>query len=210
MTIRFVCTKCQKRLKVAARHAGASVKCPRCGARLTVPAESVTQKSSEKYEPPPVDEAALRFATIRPSEQGDVDMTPMVDVTFLLLIFFMVTAAFALQKSIELPTRDTSEAASQSRSIEDFEQDDDFVIVRVGGDDTIWVEDSEAPTDQQLLLRLRELRRGRGLGGARGPNRLLVLAHGDARHETVVRALDAGTAVGMEQIRLATVEEEDF
>ena len=34
---------------------------------------------------------------------SDMDMTPMVDVTFLLLIFFMVTAAFSLQKSLQIP-----------------------------------------------------------------------------------------------------------
>ena len=41
----------------------------------------------------------------RPEEE--MDMTPMVDVTFLLLIFFMVTAAFSLQKSIEMPRQQT-------------------------------------------------------------------------------------------------------
>ena len=35
---------------------------------------------------------------------AEMDMTPMVDVTFLLLIFFMVTAAFAMQKSFHVPT----------------------------------------------------------------------------------------------------------
>jgi biopolymer transport protein ExbD len=38
----------------------------------------------------------------------------------------------------------------------------------------------------------------------------MVLADPEARHEAVVMALDAGNAVGMEQIRLATVPEEEF
>ena len=210
MTIRFACSNCQKRLKIAERHEGATVKCPRCGQDLVVPlrpaaAEPLPLTTTRETDEP------LRFTTKRSTDgDDDVDMTPMVDVTFLLLIFFMVTAAFALQKSIEVPTPDTQEGASQSRSIQEFEQDDDFIVVRVASDDTIWVEESEAPSDQQLLLRLRELRSGRALGGSRGPNSLLVLAHGDAMHETVVRALDAGTAVGMDEIRLATVEDEDF
>jgi biopolymer transport protein ExbD len=36
---------------------------------------------------------------------------------------------------------------------------------------------------------------------------MLVLASGDATHEKVVDALDAGTAVGMEDVGLATFEE---
>ena len=33
-------------------------------------------------------------------DDNEIDMTPMVDTTFLLLLFFMITAAFSLQKSL--------------------------------------------------------------------------------------------------------------
>ena len=46
-------------------------------------------------------------------DDEELDMTPMVDVTFLLLIFFMVTASFSLQKSIQMP-RQTSDLPSLS------------------------------------------------------------------------------------------------
>ena len=45
------------------------------------------------------------------NRSDDLDMTPMVDVTFLLLIFFMVTASFGLQRAIEMQ-RTPSELAS--------------------------------------------------------------------------------------------------
>jgi hypothetical protein len=38
----------------------------------------------------------------------------------------------------------------------------------------------------------------------------MVVASGDATHETVVMALDAGSAVGMENVRLAPVDADDF
>ena len=44
------------------------------------------------------------FSLASQREEEEMDMTPMVDVTFLLLIFFMVTAAFSLQKSIKMPS----------------------------------------------------------------------------------------------------------
>ena len=47
------------------------------------------------------------FVKKEKAEQPEMDMTPMVDVTFLLLIFFMVTAAFTMQKSFEIPTPKT-------------------------------------------------------------------------------------------------------
>ncbi len=48
----------------------------------------------------------------RKRDEDEIDMTPMVDVTFLLLIFFMVTAAFSLQKSIEMPRQQTDAPSS--------------------------------------------------------------------------------------------------
>ena len=135
----------------------------------------------------------------------EMDMTPMVDMVFLLLIFFMVTAAFSLQKSIEMPTPDESEGVAQSRTLEEIEEDDDYIIVRIERDNTIWIEDSVAYTDVELLARLRSLRETE----SRPPSSLLVMASGDALHETVVMALDCGTAVGMENIRLADLGEQD-
>jgi len=62
----------------------------------------------------------------RPEEE--LDMTPMVDVTFLLLIFFMVTAAFSLQKSIEVPRQETD---APSVNVEEETEDTDMVEVQV-------------------------------------------------------------------------------
>ena len=137
-------------------------------------------------------------------------MTPMVDVTFLLLIFFMVTAAYSLQKSISVPAPDQTESTTQARTIEEIAEDDDFVIVEIHSDDTIFVNDSMAPSEQELLIKLREAREGTSGSRSKVPSSLLVLANGDCHHETVVMVLDAGNAVGMENVRLATGDEADF
>ncbi|MEM9659397.1 MAG: biopolymer transporter ExbD, partial [Planctomycetota bacterium] len=44
-------------------------------------------------------------------QDDELDLTPMVDVTFLLLIFFMITAAFAVQKAISVPPISDEESA---------------------------------------------------------------------------------------------------
>lgn len=141
-----------------------------------------------------------------PALAAEMDMTPMVDVTFLLLIFFMVTAAYSLQKSLEMPSPDRQEEAAETRTLEELETDSDYVIVRVSRDNTVWVNDEEAPSPQEVIARIREARSA--VPGGRGPRNLLVLADPEARHETVVMVLDAGNAVGMENIRLACIEEE--
>lgn len=144
---------------------------------------------------------------LKRESEDEVDMTPMIDCVFLLLIFFLITASFSLQKALEVPAPEQREKDMTARSLEEIESDDDYVIIRIDEDDTIWVNDSEAPSEQDLLLKLREARESSPGSGNTGPTSLLVLADGGAQHETVIRALDAGNAVGMEHVRLATADD---
>lgn len=227
MTIRFRCKSCNLALTVNDDRAGAKFKCPKCGLEDVIPAggtatpaagatsqpdrqkaaAAAPSQTAQPPEPPDAPEP-IRFGNRRTTDEG-VDMTPMVDVTFLLLIFFMVTAAYSMQKSIQVPAPDQEENAAQTR-IEDIEENDDYVIIRIAKDNTVWVDEREAPSEQEVLVILREAREG-GVGSdSRGPSSLLVMADREARHETVVMALDAGNAVGMENVKLACVDEEEF
>jgi len=160
----------------------------------------------------PEEIAPVEFRRQGNGATAELDMTPMVDVTFLLLIFFMVTAAFSLQKSLPVPSPEQQETSTESRTLEEIIDDDDYVIVRIHKDNTIFVNDIEVPSEQALLVKLRELREdspGKG-SGWKGPSSLLVLADGQARHEKVVMAVDAGGTVGMENVRLAPAADFDY
>jgi biopolymer transport protein ExbD len=143
--------------------------------------------------------------------EAEMDMTPMVDVTFLLLIFFTVTAAFVIQKSLEVPPIQEDEAA-ESQTVEDLEKDS--IVIRVDGDNLFWIgspmwsEEQRAPSITDMQAKVREARKGDRDGP--GPAKMLVQANGDATHEHVVAALDAGSAVGMEDIRLMSYEDGDL
>jgi len=142
-----------------------------------------------------------------------MDMTPMVDVTFQLLIFFMLTASFTMQKSLNVPKPETAQTTGGSRSVQDFQENPDYVVVRVDGFNTyhvsasIWNDELEAPSEQELLVKLRQARKGDERGNV--PSRMLVVASGEALHERVVTAIDAGNEVGMDEVQLVTVEDEE-
>ena len=142
-----------------------------------------------------------------------MDMTPMVDVVFQLLIFFMLTASFTMQKSLNVPKPESSEPSTQAKSMEDFRTDPDYVVVRVDAQNTFhvssgaWEDEIEAPSKQELLVRLREARQGDAQGNV--PSKMLVLANGEALHEWVVTAIDAGNDVGMDDVQLVTVEDDE-
>ena len=100
-------------------------------------------------------------------DDNEIDMTPMVDTTFLLLLFFMITAAFSLQKSLQVPTPRPEEPSTNVVQ-RDPSDDPDTVTVHVDENNTYRVVttdvDVEAPSVHELVIRLRE--RGKATGPA--------------------------------------------
>jgi biopolymer transport protein ExbD len=126
----------------------------------------------------------------------------------LLLIFFMITAAFAVQKAISVPPVNENDA-SAAYTVEQLEED--AIVVRVDGDNVywlsapIWAEEQQAISQAEMRSKLREAR-----DDGKGPVKLLVQANGSARHESVVAALDAGSGAGVEEIQLLSYEDGDL
>ncbi len=95
--------------------------------------------------------------------------------------------------------------------LRDPSDDPDTVTVHVDENNTYRVVtsdvDVEAPSTHELLIRLREAREGNRAGSK--PTKLLVMANVEALHERVVAAMDAGSQVGMEEVQLMMVEENE-
>ena len=137
--------------------------------------------------------------------EDELDMTPMVDVTFLLLIFFMVTASFTLQKSLEQPHAKSEEPSTQVQEQE--EMLDDYVQVTIDQTNTYYVttrddEEVECPSDSEMRSRVKDAK------DSTSATRLIILAHVDSTHEKVVTVWDTGVVNNMEQIEIQTTDEE--
>ena len=207
--IRFSCPCCAATLGAPADMNAEQFDCPQCDTRLLVP--DPTQSAGFEVGGLPIaEEAPFGFNHQRDTSVPEMDMTPMVDVTFLLLIFFMVTAAFSQQKSFEIPTPREDRPSSQIVTLDDFEEDPDFVVVRIDENSTFfvstatWDEERETPSKQDLLISLKQAR----MESDPPPTKILVIAHSDAWHEKIVMAMDAGTEVGLADVKLVTVDDE--
>jgi biopolymer transport protein ExbD len=138
-------------------------------------------------------------------DHEEIDMTPMVDVTFLLLIFFMVTAAFSLQKSIEMPRQQTD---APSTNVE--KEIDELAVVEVQIDEfgsfLVMAPDweRETPGKQNLITALRE-----AIATGKDAMRLDLKVHELAKLHALVDALDAGTIAGYTELQVTQVEEFD-
>jgi biopolymer transport protein ExbD len=142
-------------------------------------------------------------------QESEMDMTPMVDCVFQLLIFFMLTASFAVQKSLLIPKPTVDEGTSTQDPKEDNLE---ALTVRVDPQGHFFIsggsleDESEASARVELIMKLKQ---ARAVASGPVPNKLMVLAHGDALHERVVEAIDAANDVGLEEVGLKTVEDED-
>ncbi|MEE4360521.1 MAG: biopolymer transporter ExbD [Pseudomonadales bacterium] len=129
----------------------------------------------------------------RRSPSPAVDLTPLIDVVFLLLIFFMVTTTFVREGrlTLELPEADAPGEQAPPDLVE--------VVVSVDGD---YVVAGQPLGDRQLGTLMAALREAGGEAGQRPP--LVIAADGSAPHQAVVTVMDAAGRLGFAQVRIAT------
>lgn len=139
----------------------------------------------------------------KPIPEDELDMTPMVDVTFLLLIFFMVTASFTMQKSLEQPKANIEEAPPPAPA----EIDMDFIEIAIDQNNNYYITSSttfekEAPSVREMRELLRDAQR------ETGATKLIIKAHMDSFHKSVVTAWDAGISSQFTEIQIKTTEQD--
>jgi biopolymer transport protein ExbD len=144
--------------------------------------------------------------------KDDMDMTPMVDVTFLLLIFFMITASFSKEKVIEEPPALSDKPSSMQKEEPDklldtvrvqVDEFNAYTIILPGG------EDRQASSKQDLLIALDDARKEMVTGANDNALKMAVEAHVDSIHAAVVAAMDAGRDKGFSSFQVTVVEEFD-
>ncbi len=144
------------------------------------------------------DEDPFAIPVRRGGIDDEMDLTPMVDVVFQLLIFFMVTASFALHKTIESPTPDADQkgAAQSIQTLDELEGV--AILVRIDGQNAITVDDDPLPDGAEVADALRDKMR------KEQKSEVIITADNAAWHRTVVKVIDASNEVGMQKIRLTT------
>jgi biopolymer transport protein ExbD len=134
--------------------------------------------------------------SLRPRIQPEVNLTSLIDVVFLLLIFFMVSTSFVKQSqiSIRLPE------AESTAIVEDVPERIDIMITATG---TYLVNGRELINNRAETIRnaLQKVSAGQN------DLPLTISADANAKHQDVVTAMDVAARLGFTKISIATVNE---
>lgn len=139
----------------------------------------------------------MKFRRRRQAD-SEVDITPLVDVVFLLLIFFAVSSTFVRETQLKI---DLPESSGELQEI-----DDDVIEITVDrrGDYAV---NERLLVNNEMDTLLRALREG--LAGRDPSTRVIITADASADHQFVVRAMDAAGRVGLSRISITTRQPQD-
>jgi len=124
----------------------------------------------------------------------EVSLTPMIDVVFLLLIFFMVTTTFSKETSIkiQLPQAEGEEAEPNKQRVR----------LTIGKEGKIYINDR--PLENQSLATLtKEL----SAVGSDKQTPLIINADANAPIQSAISVLDVAKKVGFKSISFTTQKE---
>ncbi len=120
-------------------------------------------------------------------EGEEINLTPMLDVVFIMLIFFIVTATFIKEAGIQVDRPDTVTAEFQ---------EDASILIAISSEDEIWIDRKE-----------REPRAVRGvierLHSENPKGSIVIQADEDSTHEMLVIVLEAAKAAGVKNVAIA-------
>lgn len=130
----------------------------------------------------------MRKRKFRQDEEANINLTPMLDVVFIMLIFFIVTATFIKETGIDVLRPDAE--TGQKRPLVS-------VLVAISEKNEIWIDKRRVSSDA-LKPHIERIHSENPKGG------LVVQADRRSRAELLLQVLDAAKEVGIPDIAVST------
>jgi biopolymer transport protein ExbD len=129
-------------------------------------------------------------------DDSDIDMTPMLDVVFIMLIFFIVTASFVKEIGLDMNSPDENTPPPPDTA-------NTTILIRIEESGRIWLND--APTDiggvQPSVQRLH----------AQNPkSKVVIQPDGKAKTDLMIQVLDQARAANVDASIASVVEAATF
>lgn len=129
-----------------------------------------------------------RNKQVAAEDEAQIDLTPMLDVVFIMLIFFIVTATFIKEAGVEVNRPEASTAQPK---------DNVNILVAINANNEIWM-DKRRIDERAVRANIERLH-------AENPKGAVVIqADNKSQTETVAAVLDAAREAGVFDVSLAT------
>ena len=127
---------------------------------------------------------------VEDGDEAEIDLTPMLDVVFIMLIFFIVVASFLKEAGIEVNRPDDSKSDPTDAT---------SIVVRITGDDQIWMENRRVD--------IRAVRANVARMLASDPDQgFTVKTEPGASAGTLIEVADAAREAGVKQVNWPSEE----
>ncbi len=129
----------------------------------------------------------MRRKHVQVEEDSEVNLTPMLDVVFIMLIFFIVTASFVKESGIEVNRQYASQAEEKKSA---------NIFIAIAENGQVWID--KRMVDVRAVRANIERLHAENPGGA-----VVVQADRASKNGILVQVLDAAKAAGVENVSLA-------
>ncbi len=133
----------------------------------------------------------MKFTSASPVEEVDINLTPLIDVVFLLLIFFMVSTTFdtTSQLKIRLPEASVNETTKDKAPLN--------LMIDANGQFFLNARELSSQKSEALRFALQ-----RALDGSDRP--IVIQSDAESPVQSLVTAMDVVARLGLTQVSIAT------
>ena len=121
-------------------------------------------------------------------EENEINLTPMLDVVFIMLIFFIVTATFIKEAGIQVERPNTITAETQ---------DDAAILIAISETDEIWIDRQER--DPRAVRGIIERLHAENPKGS-----IVIQADEGSTHDVLVVVMEAAKSAGVTNVSIAS------
>jgi biopolymer transport protein ExbD len=131
------------------------------------------------------------FNQTQVEDESEINITPMLDVVFIMLIFFIVTATFVKEAGIDVNRPDAATAVKQEKA---------NILIAIGPNNDIWID--------RRQVDIRSVRPNIERLHAENPQGTVVIqADKESKTDTLIQVMDAARQAGVYNVSIAAREQ---
>lgn len=131
------------------------------------------------------------FANLIEEEESAIDMTPMLDVVFIMLIFFIVTASFVKEAGIDVNRPDAATAVQKDRA---------NILIAISENNEIWIDKRKVDV-RAVQANIERLYAENPQGS------VVIQADEESNTRVLIKVMDAARSAGVYDVSVATDED---